>query len=63
MNKLNMEINAATAYRHMYVKNRIKQIPMTSPIIIESLRRRVLIMDRRLLMPGIVSAIDLSTRL
>jgi len=31
------------------------QMPMTIPIIMESLRRRVLIMETSLSMPGIVS--------
>ena len=33
----------------------ITQTPMTKPIIIESLRRRDLIIDTKLLIPGMVS--------
>ena len=39
---------------HMYDRRRMQQIPITSPMMIESLHRRDLIMDTRLLIPGIV---------
>ena len=46
--------------RHKYVKMIIVQIPMTTPIMMESRRLRDFIIDIRLLMPGMVPMNDKS---
>ena len=46
--------------RHRYVRMIIVQTPITTPIMMESRRRRDFIIDTRLLMPGIVPMNDTS---
>ena len=45
---------------HRYVRMIIVQTPMTTPIMMESRRRRDFIIDTRLLIPGMVPMNDIS---
>jgi hypothetical protein len=46
---------SCTCYYHIYARMVTMQTPITRPMIMESLRRRDLIIDTSLLMPGMVS--------